>query len=395
MLNGNITIISDNCDVPNNIEQGFVYSTRIQPTISDFKVNVNGTNISTTLENLIPNTIYYARTFLTNNFGQFYGNEVNFTTTSIQLPTITTTAVSNITQFSASSGGNISSDGGANIIRRGIVWSTSPNPTYIPGIISPQFGTIEIGTGIGTFTGNLSLSPSTQYYIRAYAANSVGTVYGNEINFTTQSSTANSSLFSSGTFFCDNVVTTVLDVINPTTGKTWMDRDLGATQVSSSGDLYQWGRRADGHQCRDNKVTTNIRSSTDQPSHSYFITSSSSQTDWRNPKNDNLWQGINGINNPCPSGYRLPTITELVQERTSWSSNNSSGAFSSPLRLGSGGRREDGGSYISGAANYWSSTIGNIIGLPPSAWGLYFTNSSAQSMNYGRGGGLSVRCIKN
>ena len=79
-LNGVISIVSENCDVPNNTEQGFVYSTEIQPTLDDTQVNVNGTNTSTTIEGLTPNTTYYVRAFLTNNLGEFYGDEVNFTT---------------------------------------------------------------------------------------------------------------------------------------------------------------------------------------------------------------------------------------------------------------------------------------------------------------------------
>tara|TARA_R110000772_G_scaffold55952_1_gene127600 strand:+ start:49 stop:1137 length:1089 start_codon:yes stop_codon:yes gene_type:complete len=79
-LNGVISIVSENCEVPNNTEQGFVYSTEIQPTLEDTQVNVNGTNISTTIEGLTPNTTYYVRAFLTNNFGDFYGDEIDFTT---------------------------------------------------------------------------------------------------------------------------------------------------------------------------------------------------------------------------------------------------------------------------------------------------------------------------
>jgi len=79
-LNGVISIVSENCEVPNNTEQGFVYSTEIQPTLADIQVNVNGTNISSTIEGLSPNTTYYVRAFLTNNFGDFYGDEVSFTT---------------------------------------------------------------------------------------------------------------------------------------------------------------------------------------------------------------------------------------------------------------------------------------------------------------------------
>ena len=79
-LNGVISIVSENCDNPTNTEQGFVYATTTQPTTANNKINVNGTNINTTLENLEPNTTYYTRTFLTNVFGEFYGNEVSFMT---------------------------------------------------------------------------------------------------------------------------------------------------------------------------------------------------------------------------------------------------------------------------------------------------------------------------
>ena len=80
-LNGVISIVSENCDDPNNTEQGFVYATTIQPTTANNKVNVNGTDVTTTLENLEANTTYYTRTFLTNALGEFYGNEVSFMTT--------------------------------------------------------------------------------------------------------------------------------------------------------------------------------------------------------------------------------------------------------------------------------------------------------------------------
>ena len=82
-LSGVISIVSENCDVPNNTEQGFVYSTEIQPTLEDIQVNVNGTNISTTIESLEPNTTYFVRAFLTNNFGDFYGDEMDFTTNEV------------------------------------------------------------------------------------------------------------------------------------------------------------------------------------------------------------------------------------------------------------------------------------------------------------------------
>ena len=95
------------------------------------------------------------------------------------LPKITTTAVSSITTTSASSGGNVTSDGGASVTARGICWSTSANPT-----ISNSKTTD--GTGTGSFTSSITgLSSGTTYHVRAYATNTDGTGYGNEVTFKT------------------------------------------------------------------------------------------------------------------------------------------------------------------------------------------------------------------
>lgn len=95
-------------------------------------------------------------------------------------PALTTTNASNISIIGAVSGGNITSDGGADITSRGVVWSTTQNPTI--DLITKTMD----GNGLGTFTSTISgLSPNTTYYARAYATNSVGTSYGNEVTFTT------------------------------------------------------------------------------------------------------------------------------------------------------------------------------------------------------------------
>jgi formylglycine-generating enzyme required for sulfatase activity len=95
------------------------------------------------------------------------------------LATLTTTTISSITSTTAISGGNISNDGGGSITARGVVWSTSQNPT-----VALTSKTLD-GGGTGSFTSNLTgLSPNTVYYLRAYATNSAGTAYGNEVIFT-------------------------------------------------------------------------------------------------------------------------------------------------------------------------------------------------------------------
>jgi hypothetical protein len=149
----------------------------------------------------------------------------------------------------------------------------------------------------------------------------------------------------------------IMEVRLETIGKKcWLDRNLGATTVTgtarsayaddaayisaesaSFGDLFQWGRGADGHQLRNPlSGTIDIQSTMDSPGHDDFIRGF---PDWRSAQNDNLWQGVSGINNPCPSGYRVPTDEELNAERTSWGSNNADGAFASPLKLPMAGFR--------------------------------------------------------
>jgi uncharacterized protein (TIGR02145 family) len=183
------------------------------------------------------------------------------------------------------------------------------------------------------------------------------------------------------------------------TGRIWMDRNLGASQVATSstdaasyGDMYQWGRAADGHQLRTS-VTTGTTVTSASPGHALFITADSGTGyNWTSfAGEDNLWQGVSGINNPCPSGYRIPTEIELEAERATFSSNNATGAFASVLKLPAAGYR----TRITGTLNnvgssgyYWSSSV-NVAYTRD----LIFNGSDALFSNYGRANGMSVRCI--
>jgi hypothetical protein len=210
--------------------------------------------------------------------------------------------------------------------------------------------------------------------------------------------TALSGQYPANSVFCANGPTAIVDVTNPTTGKTWMDRNLGASQVATSstdqnayGDLYQWGRRADGHQCRTSPTTATL-SSVDQPAHGNFIMAPSPPCSWRNPSNNSLWQGVNGVNNPCPSGYRLPTNVELDQDRLTWNTNSSAGAFNSMLKAGNPGYRfyADGTlTSVNLTGTYWTSTTSGL-----SCQALSFNGSTASVIAYNRAYALSVRCIK-
>jgi uncharacterized protein (TIGR02145 family) len=188
-----------------------------------------------------------------------------------------------------------------------------------------------------------------------------------------------------------------VDVTNPVTGKTWMDRNLGASRSATSstdaqayGDLYQWGRGADGHQCRTSTTTTTL-SSTDQPGHGDFIVASDY---WCSQQSTNLWQGVNGINNPCPNGYRLPTQVELNLEVASWVSTNTIGAFTSPLKLPMSGYRIflDGSIYSLNSAGVYASSI---VTDASNQINLYFNSTDAVVNGSEVANGLSIRCIKN
>jgi len=162
--------------------RGVCYSTTPNPTLANsFTTDGSGTGTFVSLLNgLTPNTLYFVRAYATNSVGTAYGNEIMFTTlAAVTLPTVTTDQATNITQTTATSGGSVTSDGGTTVTARGVCWSTTSNPTLMNSYTTD-------GSGTGAFISNITgLTGNTLYYVRAYATNSVGTAYGNEVSFTT------------------------------------------------------------------------------------------------------------------------------------------------------------------------------------------------------------------
>ncbi|MBK8786551.1 MAG: hypothetical protein IPN43_08660 [Chitinophagaceae bacterium] len=164
--------------------RGACWSTTANPTIALTTKTTDGTGTGTFTSNLTgltAGTTYHVRAYATNSVGTSYGGDSVFTTAPPPtIPTVTTTPISAITSTFANSGGTVSSDGGAAVTVRGICWSTTANPT-----IALSTKTTD-GAGIGTFITSITdLTASTTYHVRAYATNSVGTAYGNDINFLT------------------------------------------------------------------------------------------------------------------------------------------------------------------------------------------------------------------
>lgn len=160
-------------------ERGVCWSTSSNPTISNGKKAVgSGTgSFSANITGLSDGVTYYVRAYATNSKGTSYGEEKSFTTTKITIPTVTTATANNISFTKATLGGNVTKSNGATVTERGVCWSTSANPT-----ISNSKQTI--GSGTGSFSANITgLEVGVTYYVRAYAINSKGTAYGNQITF--------------------------------------------------------------------------------------------------------------------------------------------------------------------------------------------------------------------
>jgi hypothetical protein len=285
-----------------------------------------------------------------------------------------------VSSTSGQSGGIITSDGGNVITAKGVVWSTSSGPT-----IALSTKTID-GSGLGSFTSTLTgLTLNTVYYIRSYATNAIGTSYGPE------------------------VIYAFINTVTSSTGKIWMDRNLGATRAATSntdassfGDLYQWGRSSDGHQLYNSTTTSTQFSTTTTNNGNYVAASGTNLRDWLVTSDPTLWQGVNGVNNPCPKGFRIPTKQEWADESATWSSQDANGAYASALKLpyvnnlrcyfGSGVYAQVGAVY------YWTSNVDDVI---TDSW--YLNKSYALKLEpsaksfpaFERGYGFSCRCIQN
>ncbi len=188
--------------------RGFVYSTLQYPTLADGSVSVGGTlgDFSATAGGLQPTTTYYVRAYATNGVGTSYGEQRMFTTLS-GLPSVQTAAeVTLLGGGTAQSGGTVTGDGGFSVTARGVCWSVSPEPTV------SNLHTVD-GSGTGTFVSTITgLHSSTTYYVRAYATNANGTVYGEQRTVTTPSGlptvvTATATAVTATTAVCGGNVT--------------------------------------------------------------------------------------------------------------------------------------------------------------------------------------------
>lgn len=161
---------------------GFAYSKNTSPTVDDTKIEVGqdgSGEFKATLTDLDVTTKYYVRAYATNPRGTSYGEELSFTTLDGK-PGVTTLGYEDVTGNSVLVNGRIDDDGGEDLTSYGFAYAETSDPT-IDGF------KLEVGKdGDGNYQGQLTgLKTETKYYIRAYATNTNGTSYGEEIEITT------------------------------------------------------------------------------------------------------------------------------------------------------------------------------------------------------------------
>ncbi|MBO5676313.1 MAG: hypothetical protein J6S07_08345, partial [Bacteroidaceae bacterium] len=195
-------VLDDNGE--NITERGFVWVKGTStPTTSSSKQSVEGIvgDYTATVTDLEPNQIYSFRAYAINSKGTAYGDVMQLQI-AVTLPSVTTNEVTGITNTTATSGGVITSDGGGQILAKGVVWSMRQNPTL------ESSNMINEGEGTDAFTSRLTdLTPGLTYYVRAYATNVMGTTYGEEKQFTTTGEIQGIPLEASNSFIISNAGT--------------------------------------------------------------------------------------------------------------------------------------------------------------------------------------------
>jgi uncharacterized protein (TIGR02145 family) len=378
-------------------DRGVCWSITINPTIASFKTS-DGTgigNFSSNLTGLNSATTYYVRAFATNNVGTGYGNQLTFTT-SADVPSISTSAISSVAGTTASCGGNITSDGGALVTARGVCWNTLPNPT------TANSKTTD-GSGIGSFVSYISgLTYNTTYYVRAYATNSAGTGYGNDGSFTTSDQTTVTDY--DGNVY--NIVTIGTQV--------WMAENLKTTKYNDGTDIplvtdnTVWSTLITPGYCLYNNDATTYKATYGALYNWYAVSTVKlcpsgyhvpSDVEWTTMENYLIANGYNY--DGTTTGNK---IAKALAAATSWTPSSITGAVGNtdyPAKRNAtgftalpGGYRYNGGTFadVGRDCDWWSATEFGAT----SAWhrGMSYASSNVFRNIYYKEYGFSVRCLK-
>ena len=387
--------------------RGVCWSTSQNPTINDsLTVDSSGLGSFTSLiTGLQPNTQYYVRAYATNSAGTAYGTQQRHFSTPAATPSISTIGITRISFTSVTCGGNVSFEGISPVTARGVCWSTSTNPTINDN------HTID-SSGQGSFTSHITgLQPIIHYYVRAYATNSAGTVYGNEIEFNT-----------SDGFPCPND-TSLTDIdgnIYNTVqlgSQCWMRENLRTTHYNNGTEipLYNnYGNTAYRYYPYGNESNVHIYGYL----YNWYATMCGSPSSNTNPS------GVQGI---CPNGWHVPSDAEWTQltnyvssqsqylcggdssfigkalaaDTENWSSsnttcavgnmpsNNNATGFSA---LPAGDRTETGFYGLGGFATFWTTT--EYSSGRAYERDIPYYQAIVRRQNFEKYRGQSVRCLR-
>jgi uncharacterized protein (TIGR02145 family) len=357
--------------------RGVCWGKSQDPTIADKKTS-DGTgsgSFTSSLTGLEPGVTYNIRAYATNAIGTGYSSQSSFSSLST-VPVLTTLAISEMTATSVNSGGNITSDGGAAVTARGVCWNTATSPTI-------NNSKTTDGAGIGNYPSAITgLTPNTTYYIRAYATNSKGTAYGDEIILKTYTGVVTDSE--------GNIYNTV------TIGsQLWMAKNLRVTKYSDGASIP----------IVTDQSTWN---STLLPGFCWYNNDETNKNTYGTLYN---WYAVNASGkNICPAGWHVPsdgewsTLTTFLNGEngaggklketglTHWNSPNTGATNETGFTaLGAGSR----GSTFFGIgtdADFWTSTEYN----GGSSWNRFISssNNNVHKLFSGKQNGFSIRCVK-
>ena len=387
------------------IAKGICWSTSTEPTTGNNITNDGaGTGSYTSaLVGLSCGTTYYIRAYATNSEGTSYGNEVNFTTAACAtVPSVLTSSISNISETSATGGGDVISDGGADVFDRGVCWNTSEDPTL-------SDNKSQDGGGTGSYASSLTdLVCGTIYYVRAYATNSAGTSYGQQVSFSTSECTTVTDIDG-------NVYQTVQIGV-----QTWMAENLKVTRFAdgSAISLVESTSGWDGVGYSDKAYCWYDNSNANRDIYGGLYTWAAAMNGAGSSSSNP--SGIQGI---CPDGWHLPSDSEWkelemylgMSQATAdlqgwrgldegcklketgiahWDSPNTGATNSSGFSALPAGIRTYNGSFgaINSRTYIWSATENSL----ETAWyrRLEYNNADVQRHDYRKDYGYSVRCVK-
>lgn len=355
-LGGNVTAAGND---PVTV-RGFVWGTSSSNLSNNVEVGSGTGSFTKEITGLTHSTTYYYKAYATNAAGTSYGQVKSFATTTITAPIVQTNAATSVSMTGATLSGNVTSDGGATVTARGFVYGTSA---------SNLNQTVPSGSGTGSFTYTIGgllfqLAPSTTYYYKAYATNSVGTAYGEVKQFTTEGTT--------GTLNGHDWV----DLGLPS-GLRWATCNVGASTPTADGNYYAWGE-------------TSTKSAYTEDNYTY------SDNPTTLPSNRDAATANWG------SAWRMPTKEEFEELNTNctvtWTTQNGvngrlfTGPNGNSIFLPAAGYRNDSSLIFAGSiGHYWSSSLDSSN--TNNAWSLYFYSGYCGMSGDYRCNGLSVRAV--